>query len=115
MLNLYRKVCKYLTLTKFLLVLVQPLLVREIRLELKTLAEKASYEVFSKNLKHLLLSAPLKGQSILAIDPGFTGGCKIGLVSKTGSLLAYNFIYPHDLQRKTESGVLLREMLQQHE
>lgn len=94
---------------------VQPFIVREIRSELKTLAEKASYEVFSKNLKSLLLSAPLKGQPILAIDPGFTGGCKIALVSKTGSVLAYDWIYPHDKRRAAEAGITLRDMLKKHE
>lgn len=90
-------------------------MVREVRSELKSLAEKASYEVFSKNLKNLLLSAPLKGQSILAIDPGFTGGCKIASVSKTGSVLAYDWIYPHDSRKITDAGIKLRDMLRKHE
>lgn len=94
---------------------VLPLLVREIRSELKSLAEKASYEVFSKNLKHLLLSAPLKGHSILAIDPGFTGGCKIALVSKTGALLAFDWIYPLDKKKKDSAKNILRNMLKQNE
>lgn len=94
---------------------VQPLIVREIRSELNTLAEKASHEVFNKNLKHLLLSAPLKGQSILAIDPGFTGGCKVALVSKTGSVLAYNWIYPNDGRSRNQAGIILRNMMEEHE
>lgn len=82
---------------------------------MKSLAEKASYEVFSKNLKHLLLSAPLKGLPILAIDPGFTGGCKIALVSKTGSLLAFDWIYPFDQKKKDSAKIILRNMLKQNE
>lgn len=75
--------------------LVQPLVVRQIRSELKLKAEKASHEVFATNLKQLLLAPPLKGKSILAIDPGYANGCKIALISETGGLLASDVIYPH--------------------
>lgn len=78
---------------------------------MKSIAEKSAYEVFSKNLKHLLLLAPLKGQPILAIDPGFTGGCKIAVVSKTGSVLAFNWIYIN----KRDSAKILKDMLKDHE
>jgi len=47
-------------------------------------AEKSSIDVFAKNLKQLLLQAPLKGDAILAIDPGFTNGCKVAVISETG-------------------------------
>ncbi|KAJ8912925.1 hypothetical protein NQ315_017255 [Exocentrus adspersus] len=95
--------------------LVQPLIVREIRAELKHNAEKASFEVFSTNLKHLLLAAPLKGKSILAIDPGYSNGCKLALVSNTGSLLSYNVIYLHKCKKPTNNAAdILKNMLQEH-
>ncbi|KAG5880075.1 hypothetical protein JTB14_034706 [Gonioctena quinquepunctata] len=95
--------------------LVQPFIVRETRAELKTMAEKASYEVFSKNLKHLLLAGPVKGQPILGIDPGFSMGCKVALVSPLGSVLAFDVIYPHKPAYERESAKnVLRNMLQRH-
>ena len=56
------------------------------RSNLTKTAEKSSIEVFASNLKNLLLSAPLKRYTILAIDPGFTNGCKVAVISKTGQL-----------------------------
>ena len=56
------------------------------RSKLTKKAEKSSIEVFAENVKNLLLSAPLKGHTILALDPGFTNGCKTAVISDTGSL-----------------------------
>jgi len=47
-------------------------------------AEKASVAMFASNLKQLLLTPPVRGQSILGIDPGFHNGCKFAVISATG-------------------------------
>ncbi|CAH1995315.1 unnamed protein product [Acanthoscelides obtectus] len=95
--------------------LVKPLITREIRTELKNKADKASYDVFSENLKHLLKEPPLKGQVILGIDPGFVGGCKMAVISQTGLVLNYNVIYPHGKFSDQETaGKVLRDMLLEH-
>lgn len=95
---------------------VQPLIIRQIRTELKLAAEKASHEVFSTNLKQLLLSPPLKGKRILGIDPGFSHGCKTALISETGDVLAHSVIYPHSrsADSRTKAASVLRGMLQKH-
>jgi uncharacterized protein len=49
---------------------VQPLLVRQVRSELTHKAERAAVEVFATNLKKLLLTPPLRGNTVLGIDPG---------------------------------------------
>lgn len=49
---------------------VQPLLVRQVRSELTRKAEHAAVEVFATNLKTLLLTPPLRGKTVLGIDPG---------------------------------------------
>jgi len=54
------------------------------RSELTKKAEKASITVFAANLKQLLLTPPVRGKSILGIDPGFQNGCKFAVVSATG-------------------------------
>ncbi|PNF21294.1 hypothetical protein B7P43_G02121 [Cryptotermes secundus] len=74
--------------------LIQPLLVRQVRSELTRKAEHAAVEVFATNLKTLLLTPPLRGNTVLGIDPGFRNGCKLGITSHTGSLLATDVIYP---------------------
>ncbi|XP_032596019.1 S1 RNA-binding domain-containing protein 1 isoform X2 [Drosophila grimshawi] len=74
---------------------LHPLLCRQVRVELKEKATRAAIEVFGKNLKQLLLMTPLKGERILGIDPGFTNGCKLALVSETADVLETGVIYPH--------------------
>ncbi|PID30193.1 MAG: hypothetical protein CR982_01540 [Candidatus Cloacimonadota bacterium] len=52
----------------------------EIFSELTEKAELESCEFFKRNLKSLLLAKPVKGKSILAVDPGFKNGCKFALI-----------------------------------
>lgn len=66
--------------------------------------EKADLDailVFSKNLKQLLLGAPLGEKRVLAIDPGFKSGCKIVCLNAQGALLHHDVIYPHAPQNQT--------------
>lgn len=93
---------------------MNPFITREIRSELKAMAEKASYDVFSKNLKQLLLAAPIKGQAILGIDPGYSHGCKIAVISPMGTVLDHSVIYPHSNANKKESAFKLKQMLETH-
>lgn len=85
---------------------------REIRSDLKAQAEKASYDVFCNNLKQLLLTGPVKGRPILGIDPGYTNGCKIAVISTNGTLLESTVIYLHHKKMGNEST--LRKLIQEH-
>lgn len=80
---------------------------------MKSKAEKASYEVFSTNLKQLLLMPPLKGRRILGIDPGYSNGCKMAVISETGSVLANAVIYPHKNKTDRDANIL-KNMLKDH-
>ncbi|XP_045167532.2 S1 RNA-binding domain-containing protein 1-like isoform X2 [Mercenaria mercenaria] len=85
--------------------LIQPQIVRLVRSNLTKTAEKASIEVFASNLKNLLLSAPLKGSTILAIDPGFSNGCKTAVISKTGQILDTEIVYLHSMKQKKQAEI----------
>jgi uncharacterized protein len=61
----------------------------------KEKADEAAITVFAKNLKQLLLGAPLGEKNILAIDPGFRSGCKIVCLDVQGGLEYNETIYPH--------------------
>ncbi|XP_052766286.1 S1 RNA-binding domain-containing protein 1-like [Mya arenaria] len=74
--------------------LILPQIQRNVRSNLTKQAEKSSIEVFAKNLKNLLLQSPLKGHAILAIDPGFSQGCKVAVISQTGQVLATDKVFP---------------------
>lgn len=76
--------------------LISPSIEREIRAILTEEADKASIEVFAVNVKNLLLQAPLKGKTILGVDPAFRTGCKLAVISKTGKVLQIGVIYPNE-------------------
>ena len=71
----------------------------------KEKADAAAILVFTKNLKQLLLGAPLGEKRILAIDPGFRSGCKVVCLSRQGDLLHNENIYPHAPQNKLKEAV----------
>ncbi|MGB5555780.1 MAG: helix-hairpin-helix domain-containing protein, partial [Flavobacteriaceae bacterium] len=71
----------------------------------KEKADEEAITVFAKNLKQLLLGAPLGEKRILAIDPGFRTGCKVVCLSAQGSLLHNETIYPHAPQNKSTEAI----------
>ncbi|KGX90582.1 hypothetical protein N781_07265 [Pontibacillus halophilus JSM 076056 = DSM 19796] len=74
--------------------LIQPSIEREIRSGLTEKAEEQAIEVFSKNLKNLLLQPPLKGKTILGVDPAYRTGCKLAIIDETGKAHDIQVIYP---------------------
>ncbi len=81
--------------------LLAPSLENERKGELKETAERAAAEVFAKNLRELLLAAPLGGKRILAVDPGLRTGCKVVCLDEHGELLANETIYPLQPKNRT--------------
>ncbi|MGI9531839.1 Tex family protein [Lutimonas sp.] len=75
--------------------LLFPSLSNEILQSAKEKADENAILVFSKNLRQLMLGAPLGEKRILAIDPGFRSGCKIVCLNKQGRLEHNENIYPH--------------------
>lgn len=74
--------------------LIRPSVENEISAELKDEADRVAIDIFSQNLRQLLLASPLKNRRILAIDPGYRTGCKVVAIDEQGSLLADTVIYP---------------------
>lgn len=81
--------------------LIMPSIEREIRTDLTTKAENHAIDVFSVNLKHLLLQPPLKGKQILGVDPAFRTGCKLAVINPYGTFIAKGVMYPHPPVSKT--------------
>lgn len=84
--------------------LIMPSIEREIRSDLTEKAETYAIEVFSVNLKHLLLQPPLKGKQILGVDPAFRTGCKLAVINPFGSFVAKGVMYPHPPVSKTKEA-----------
>lgn len=76
--------------------LMKPSIESEFRVSSKEKADEEAINVFSDNLRELLLAPPLGQKNILAIDPGFRTGCKIVALDKQGKLLKNDVIFPHD-------------------
>lgn len=74
--------------------LIAPSIEREIRNTLTERAEKEAVKVFAENTYNLLMTPPVQGKRILAVDPGYRTGCKVAALDETGKLLAYTTIYP---------------------
>lgn len=74
--------------------LIAPSVEREIRTDLFDNASEGAIKLFSDNLKHLLMQAPLKGKTVLGYDPGYRTGCKLAVVDKTGKVIDTAVIFP---------------------
>ena len=74
--------------------LIAPSIEREIRNDLFDTASESAIALFSDNLKHLLMAAPLKGKTVMGYDPGYRTGCKLAVVDKTGAVIDTAVIYP---------------------
>ncbi len=72
--------------------LLFPALEREIRSALTEHAEAQAIRIFGANLKQLLLQAPLAGETVMGLDPGYRNGCKMAVVDPTGAVLDYGVI-----------------------
>lgn len=81
--------------------LLEPAISNETLQEAKTKADIKAIDVFSENLRQLLLAPPLGEKRILAIDPGYRTGCKVVCLDEKGDLLNNETIYPHAPQNDT--------------
>ncbi|ALX49135.1 Tex family protein [Lentibacillus amyloliquefaciens] len=74
--------------------LIKPSVEREIRSSLTEKAEAQAIDIFSKNLKNLLLQPPLKGKTVLGVDPAYRTGCKLAVVEETGKVHEVSVMFP---------------------
>ena len=95
--------------------LIFPSVEREIRSELTDTAAEAAIKVFGVNLKQLLMQPPIKGKTVIGLDPGYRTGCKLAVVDKTGKVLDTAVIYPKHSENQIEkSKVVLRSMIEKY-
>ena len=78
--------------------LLQPQLETEMRQRAKEKADKYAINIFSNNVRQLLLAPPLGEKVVMGIDPGFRTGCKVVVLDRHGNLLTHTAIYPHPPQ-----------------
>lgn len=84
--------------------------------QLKTNASDKSIQVFSANLRDLLMSAPAGAHCTLGLDPGYRTGVKVAIVDATGKVLAHSTIYPHAPKNEwNESLQILASLCRLHQ
>jgi uncharacterized protein len=84
--------------------LIFPSIERDVRGILTDRAQEQAIKVFADNLKPLLMQPPVKGKTVLALDPAYRTGCKVAVVDSTGKVLATTVVYPTPPQNKTEES-----------
>lgn len=90
--------------------LILPSIEREVRTELSEKAEEGAIEIFSLNLKNLLLAAPIKNKVVLGVDPAFRTGCKLAVINEFGHVLDKNVIFPNETKvGATVSDAILKK------
>ena len=95
--------------------LIFPSIEREIRSELTETADENAMKVFAVNLKQLLMQPPVKGKTVLGLDPGYRTGCKVAVVDDTGKVLDTAVIYPtHSELKIAQSKRKLLELIKKH-
>lgn len=85
--------------------LLAPSMETESRNLAKDKADAEAIRVFVENLRQLLLAAPLGQRRVMGIDPGFRTGCKIVVLSESGTLLENFTIYPHPPQYQEREAI----------
>ncbi len=88
----------------------------ETRAEAKRRADAAAIDVFARNLRQLLLAAPLGQKRVLAIDPGWRTGCKTVVLDAEGQLLHDAVFYlDHGQQRTRDAADTITRLVQTYQ
>lgn len=95
--------------------LLKPSIENEFRLLSKTRADEEAINVFTENLRQLLLASPLGSKRVLALDPGYRTGCKVVCLDAQGALLKNTTVYPHPPQNQwTESTAEIKRLVEKY-
>ncbi|HEX6180324.1 MAG TPA: Tex family protein [Chitinophagaceae bacterium] len=95
--------------------LLKPSIENEFRLLSKNKADEEAINVFTENLRQLLLASPLGSKRVLALDPGFRTGCKVVCLDAQGNLLHNTAVYPHPPQQETAKTIAeLKYLVDKH-
>jgi uncharacterized protein len=95
--------------------LLHPSLEREVRRDLTERAESHAVAVFARNLRNLLLQPPLRGERVLAIDPGLRTGCKVAVLDELGTPVHHDLVFVTGSQdRRLAAREKLAELARRH-
>lgn len=95
--------------------LLKPSIETEFAALSKEKADDEAINVFTENLRQLLLSAPLGQKRVMGVDPGFRTGCKVVCLDAQGNLLHHEAIFPNPpVSKQVQAETQVREMLSRY-
>lgn len=78
-------------------------------------ADQEAIDVFSRNLKDLLLAAPAGPRATIGLDPGLRTGVKVAVIDATGKVVDHCTIFPTPPQKRiAESETVLLALINKH-
>ncbi len=96
--------------------LLKPSIETEFAAISKEKADDEAIQVFTANLRQLLLAPPLGQKRMMGIDPGFRTGCKVVCLDAQGNLLHNENIYPHPpVSKGKEAMARLSKMIEAYQ
>ena len=90
--------------------LLAPSLQNEIRAMIRERAEEDATRVFAENLRNLLLAPPVRGETILGIDPGLRTGCKAAVIDRNGKFIESTVLFPE----RPDAAPMLTKLISAH-
>ena len=96
--------------------LLEPSIETEFAAASKEKADDEAIQVFSENLRQLLLGAPLGQKRVMGVDPGFRTGCKVVCLDAQGNLLHHEAIFPHPpVNHRMQATMHMIQMLKNYQ
>ncbi|MBT4760841.1 MAG: RNA-binding transcriptional accessory protein [Bdellovibrionaceae bacterium] len=92
---------------------VLPSITNELHKILKETADVHAINVFSENLKNVLMSSPFGAKVVLGIDPGLRTGCKMALLDKNGQYISHTVLHTLGDKAKETGLKLFSEVIKQ--
>jgi uncharacterized protein len=86
---------------------VVPSIENEFHKVMKDVADQMAIQVFSENVRKILLAPPYGPKPVLGVDPGIRTGCKLAVIDGSGKFLAETVIRLQTESEKTQAKAFL--------
>lgn len=105
----YLKIAAKLALTVYTL----PSVHNEIHKLLKDSSDVHAIDVFTENVRTVLLSPAFGAKCVLGVDPGIRTGCKLALIDRSGRFISHTVLKVQGDQAEANAHRLFKELTQQ--
>lgn len=92
---------------------VVPSVTNELHTLLKEKADEAAINVFSENVRRVLMGSPFGAQVVLGVDPGLKTGCKLALVDQSGRFISHTVLHTLGEGAEEKAKKLFEDTLKQ--